>query len=89
MASFPSPLSLLRYPVVLILEVDGARDVACLFFRERLHVVLELLDQDVRVDHSLLLHFDDLVQISQPRVEPGQCVPLFLQAVLHLTVLHL
>jgi hypothetical protein len=89
MASVPSPLALLRYPVVLILEVDGARDLASLFLCERLHVVLKLLDQDVRVDHSLLLHFDDLVQISQLRVELGQCCPLFLQAALHLSVLPL
>jgi hypothetical protein len=50
--------------VVLPLEIDGACEVARLFLRERLHFVLELLDRDVRIDGSLLLHFDHLVQVA-------------------------
>ena len=75
--------------VVLPLEVDGAGEVASLILRERLHLVLELLDRDVPVDHGLLFRFDHLVQVAQLRVEPGQRHPLFVQAAFRLAVLHL
>jgi hypothetical protein len=71
------------------LEVDGACEVASLILGERLHLVLELLDRDVHVDHSLLFHFDRLAQVAQLHVELGQRRPLVLQAALRLAVLHL
>ena len=52
--------------VVPLLEADGA-----LILGERQHLVLELLDRDVRIDRSLLHCFDHVVQVAQLRLEPG------------------
>jgi hypothetical protein len=50
--------------------------------------MLELLNRDVRINRSLLLHFDHLVKVAELCVESGQRRPLFLQA-LRLAVLRL
>ena len=42
--AFPHSLALPRYPVMLPLEIDGTREVACLSLGECLHFVLELLN---------------------------------------------
>jgi hypothetical protein len=73
---------------VLSLEVDGGCEVACLFLGECLHFMLELLDRDVRIDGSLLLRFDHLVEVAELCVESDQRRPVFLQA-LRLAVLRL
>lgn len=82
-------LALLFDPVILLLEVRRRRDVARLFLRERLHVMLELFDRDLRVGSRLLLRLDDLVQVAQLRVEPRQRRTLFLQPALSLGMLSL
>ena len=69
-------------------EIDCACEVACLFLGECLHFMLELLDRDVRIDHSLLLHFDHPVEVAELCVESGQRRPVSLQA-LRLAVLRL
>jgi hypothetical protein len=52
---FPHSLALLRDPLVLLLEVRRSGDVAGLFLRERLQVVLELLDRNFRVGAACFL----------------------------------
>jgi hypothetical protein len=71
------------------LEIDGAREVACLFLGERMHFVLELLNRDVRINGGLLLRLDHLVEVAELRVESGLRRPLFLQAAPRLAVLRL
>ena len=63
--------------------------MARLFFREQLHVVLELLDCKLRIGCLLLLRLDHLVQFTQLRVESRQRRALFLQPALRLAVLRL
>lgn len=60
--------------------------MTCLFLREGLHVVFEFFDRDIRVGSSLLLRFDDLVQLAQLRVKPRQRRTLLLQPALRLAV---
>ena len=60
-----------------------------LFFRERRHVVLELLDRKFRIGRLLLLCLDHLVQFAQLRVKPRQRRTFFLQPALRLAVLRL
>jgi hypothetical protein len=79
---FPHSLALLCDPLVLPLEVRRSGDVASPFLRERLQVVLELFDRDLRVGGRLLLGLDHLVEIAQLRVETRQRRTLFPQTAL-------
>jgi hypothetical protein len=82
-------LALLLDPIVLLLEVRRPGDMARLFFREQRHIVLELLDRELRIGRLLLLSLDHLIQFAQFRVEPRQRRALFLQPTFCLTVLRL
>jgi hypothetical protein len=82
-------LALLFDPVVLLLDVRRAGDMPRLFLREQLHIMLELLDREIRISRLLLLRLDHLVQFTQLRVEPRQRRTLFLQPALRLAALRL
>ena len=82
-------LALLYDPLVLSLQVRRCSDVASLFLREGLHVVLELLDRDLGIGSGLLLRLDYLVQLAKLCIEPRQGCALFLQPALRLAVLRL
>jgi len=51
--------------------------------------MLKLFDRDFRVGSRLLLRLDDLVQVTQLRIEPRQRRTLFLQSALRLGLLRL
>ena len=82
-------LAVLFNPVVLLLEVRRRGHVARLFLCERLHVVLQLFDRDLRVGGRLILRLDHLVQLAQLCVEPRQRRTLFLEPALRLGMLRL
>jgi len=64
MARHDDSLALLFDPVVLFLEVCRACDMARLFLREDLYIVLQLLDRHIRIGRLLLLRLDNFVQIA-------------------------